>query len=119
MDVGSISNERPTVVGQHCLGSIPLVLFSHVGNVLMKTFAVLITDLSEVIREEIQVEVKKVTHCSRNLEIKPTYPQSDPCSFRPCHSLGSLLTLDRTHPNPVFLYFEEASNLESLKSCLI
>ncbi|GBM05922.1 hypothetical protein AVEN_135284-1 [Araneus ventricosus] len=60
MDEGSISDEHPTVVSQHCRGPIPLVLFSHVGNVLMKTFAVLITDLPAVIRKDIQVEVQKV-----------------------------------------------------------
>ncbi|GBM12054.1 hypothetical protein AVEN_245460-1 [Araneus ventricosus] len=113
MDVGSISDERLIVVSQYCRGPIPLVPFSHVGNVLMKTFASLITDLSAVIREEIQVGVQKMdllrTYYSRNREIKPTYPQPDPCSFRPCHSLGSLSTLDRTHPKPVFLHFEEDS----------
>ncbi|GBM51008.1 hypothetical protein AVEN_41584-1 [Araneus ventricosus] len=130
MDVESISDERPTIVSQHWHVPIPLVPFFHVGNVLMKTFAVLITDLPSVINEEIQVGVQKVdlllmmipedqqsysrsmslsgflrTYCSRKPEIKPTYPQPDPCSFRPCHSLGSLLTLDRTHQKPVFLYF--------------
>ncbi|GBL73522.1 hypothetical protein AVEN_159508-1 [Araneus ventricosus] len=57
---GGISDERPTVVRQHCHGPIPLVPFFHVGNVLMKTFAVLITDLPAAIIEEIQMGVQKV-----------------------------------------------------------
>ncbi|GBN17356.1 hypothetical protein AVEN_69372-1 [Araneus ventricosus] len=60
MDLEIISDERPTVVSQHCRGPIPLVPFFHVGNVLIKTFTVLITDIPAVIREEIQVEVQKV-----------------------------------------------------------
>ncbi|GBL98702.1 hypothetical protein AVEN_8608-1 [Araneus ventricosus] len=60
MDMGSISDERPTVVNQQCRGPIPMVPFLHVGNALMKTFALLITDLPAVTREEIQVEVQKV-----------------------------------------------------------
>ncbi|GBN21929.1 hypothetical protein AVEN_179895-1 [Araneus ventricosus] len=96
----------------------------------MKTFTTVITDMSAVIREvskfwfngararlghaaprsyqgrnssESSESASLRTNCSRNPEIKPTYPQSDPCSFRPCHFLGSLLTLDRTHPKPDFL----------------
>ncbi|GBN16916.1 hypothetical protein AVEN_210180-1 [Araneus ventricosus] len=105
MDVGSISDERPTVISQHCRVPIPLVPFFHV---LMKT---------QLSGKKFKWESRKWIFkdiLGRNPEIKPTYSPPDLCSFRPCHSLGTLLKLDRKHPKPVFLYFEEVSQVGGL-----
>ncbi|GBM11028.1 hypothetical protein AVEN_1355-1 [Araneus ventricosus] len=121
MDVGSISDERETVLRQHCRGQILLVPFFHVGHVLTKTFAVLITTSSYQGRNSSgSPESGSLrTYCSRNPEIKKTYTQPDPCSFRPRNSLESLLRLARTHPKLVLLYIKKFLKLGALKSCLI
>ncbi|GBM33210.1 hypothetical protein AVEN_28203-1 [Araneus ventricosus] len=83
--MGSISDERPTLVRQQCRGPIPLVPFLHVVNVLMKTFAVLITELARSYQGKNSSgspESRSLrTYCSRNPEIKPTYSQPDTVVF--------------------------------------
>jgi hypothetical protein len=49
----NISLEGPAVVSQHTEAPLALVSLFHIGNVLMKSLSVLITDGAKILREEV------------------------------------------------------------------
>jgi hypothetical protein len=49
----NIPLEGPAVVSQHTEAPLALVLFIHVGNVLMKSLFVLVTDGAKILKEEV------------------------------------------------------------------
>jgi hypothetical protein len=53
----NISLEGPAVVNQHTEAPLPLVPLFHVGNVLMKSLSVLVTDSAKILREEVLSDV--------------------------------------------------------------
>jgi hypothetical protein len=53
----NISLEVPAVVDQHTEDPLALVPLFHVGNVLMKSLSVLVTDGAKILREEVSVRV--------------------------------------------------------------
>jgi hypothetical protein len=48
-----LSLEGPAVVSQHTEAALALVPLFHVGNVLMKSLSMLVTDGSKILREEV------------------------------------------------------------------
>jgi hypothetical protein len=48
-----MSLEGPAVVTQHTEATLDLVPLFHVGNVMMKSLSVLITDGTKILREEV------------------------------------------------------------------
>jgi hypothetical protein len=52
----NISLEGPAVVSQHTEAPLALVPLYHVGNVLMKSLFVLVTDGAQILREEVLSE---------------------------------------------------------------
>jgi hypothetical protein len=47
------SLEGPAVVSRHTVAPLALVPLFHVGNVLMKSLSVLVTDGAKILREEV------------------------------------------------------------------
>jgi hypothetical protein len=54
-----ISLEGPGVVSQHTEAQFALVPLLHVGNVLMKSLSVLVTDGAKILREEVLSESQR------------------------------------------------------------
>jgi hypothetical protein len=68
----NISLERPAVVSQHTEAPLALVPLFRVGNVLMKSLSVLVTDGAKILREEVLSESLRTSFIN-SLIRGPTY----------------------------------------------